>query len=88
MTSWTFPRSKRESSYWIPPTFSLRDSLSTAVKALGLRASAKGLELICDVDAKVPDTLIGDPLRLRQIVTNLVGKCDQIHRTRRSGDAR
>jgi signal transduction histidine kinase/DNA-binding response OmpR family regulator len=54
-------------------SFSLRDSLSTAVKALGLRASAKRLELICDVDAKVPDRLIGDPLRLRQIVTNLVG---------------
>jgi signal transduction histidine kinase/DNA-binding response OmpR family regulator len=54
-------------------SFSLRDSLSTAVKALGLRASAKKLELICDVDAKVPDKLIGDPLRLRQIVTNLVG---------------
>jgi len=53
--------------------FVLRDSLATAIKALGLRAGAKGLELICDVDANVPDTLIGDPLRLRQIVTNLVG---------------
>jgi PAS domain S-box-containing protein len=53
--------------------FVLRDTLSTAIKALGLRASAKGLELICDVDGDVPDTLMGDPLRLRQIVTNLVG---------------
>jgi PAS domain S-box-containing protein len=53
--------------------FVLRDSLSTAIKALGLRANAKGLELICDVDANVPDKLIGDPLRLRQIITNLVG---------------
>jgi PAS domain S-box-containing protein len=53
--------------------FILRDSLSTAIKALGLRAGAKGLELICDVDANVPDKLIGDPLRLRQIITNLVG---------------
>jgi two-component system sensor histidine kinase/response regulator len=53
--------------------FALRDSLSAAMKALGLRANAKGLELICDVDADVPDQLIGDPLRIRQIVTNLVG---------------
>jgi PAS domain S-box-containing protein len=53
--------------------FALRDSLSAAMKALGLRANAKGLELICDVDANVPDQLIGDPLRIRQIVTNLVG---------------
>jgi two-component system, sensor histidine kinase and response regulator len=53
--------------------FVLRDSLDTAIKALGLRANAKGLELICDVAGDVPERLIGDPLRLRQIVTNLVG---------------
>jgi two-component system, sensor histidine kinase and response regulator len=53
--------------------FVLRDTLDTAIKALGLRASAKGLELICDVAGDVPERLIGDPLRLRQIVTNLVG---------------
>jgi two-component system sensor histidine kinase/response regulator len=53
--------------------FVLRDNLDTAIKALGLRAGAKGLELISDVAADVPERLIGDPLRLRQIVTNLVG---------------
>jgi len=53
--------------------FALRDSLGATVKALGLRAHEKGLELICHIAPGVPDSLIGDSLRLRQIVTNLVG---------------
>jgi two-component system sensor histidine kinase/response regulator len=56
-----------------PLPFLLRDSLAATLKALGLRAGAKGLELICEVASEVPDGLIGDPLRLRQIITNLVG---------------
>jgi PAS domain S-box-containing protein len=56
-----------------PTPFALRDSLGETIKALGLRANAKGLELICDIDATVPDAWIGDSLRLRQILTNLVG---------------
>ncbi|MCX5724529.1 MAG: response regulator, partial [Nitrospirae bacterium] len=36
------------------------------------RATSKGLELVCAVDAMVPDQLEGDPLRLRQVVINLV----------------
>jgi PAS domain S-box-containing protein len=56
-----------------PTPFALRDSLGETIKALGLRANAKGLELICDIDARVPDAWIGDSLRLRQILTNLVG---------------
>jgi two-component system sensor histidine kinase/response regulator len=56
-----------------PLPFLLRDSLAATLKALGLRAGAKGLELICEVSSGVPDGLIGDSLRLRQIITNLVG---------------
>ena len=56
-----------------PIPFLLRDSLAATLKALGLRATAKGLELICEVSSDVPDALRGDPLRLRQIITNLVG---------------
>ena len=56
-----------------PTPFALRDSLSATVKALGLRAHEKGLELICHVGPEVPDALVGDSLRLRQILTNLVG---------------
>jgi len=52
--------------------FSLRDQLDDTLATLGLRASAKGLELANDVAADVPDGLVGDPGRLRQVVINLV----------------
>jgi two-component system sensor histidine kinase/response regulator len=52
--------------------FGLRDCLGDAVKSLALRAHEKQLELALDVDADVPDWLLGDPSRLRQIVVNLV----------------
>jgi signal transduction histidine kinase/ligand-binding sensor domain-containing protein/DNA-binding response OmpR family regulator/HPt (histidine-containing phosphotransfer) domain-containing protein len=53
--------------------FALRDSLSATVKTMGLIAQEKGLEFICHIDSDVPDELVGDALRLQQIVTNLVG---------------
>ncbi|MEX2175832.1 MAG: response regulator [Pirellulaceae bacterium] len=53
--------------------FSLRDTLGDAVKSLALRAHEKQLELALDVQRDVPDWLIGDPGRLRQIAINLVG---------------
>ncbi len=53
--------------------FMLRDTLDDTVKALGLRAQAKGLELACEIPPDVPEGLKGDPTRLRQIVMNLVG---------------
>ena len=53
--------------------FSLRDTLGDTITTLALRAEAKGLELACHIPQQVPDTLIGDPLRLRQIIINLVG---------------
>jgi len=54
-------------------SFNLRDTLETTVKALALRAHNKGLELICDLAPDVPDYVVGDPVRIRQIVTNLLG---------------
>ncbi len=53
--------------------FNLRESLSHSLNPLAFRAHEKGLELICHIHPNVPDTLIGDPGRLRQIVINLVG---------------
>jgi signal transduction histidine kinase len=54
--------------------FKLRDTLDTMLKTLAVRAHAKGLELACEVHPEVPDALVGDPGRLRQILINLVGK--------------
>ncbi len=51
--------------------FSLRDCIGTILKPLGMRADQKGLELMADIPATVPDHLIGDPMRLRQILINL-----------------
>jgi PAS domain S-box-containing protein len=53
--------------------FPLRDRLGHTLDTLALRAEQKGLELACRIDPAVPDKLIGDPGRLRQIVVNLIG---------------
>ncbi|MDQ2712379.1 MAG: ATP-binding protein [Acidobacteriota bacterium] len=53
--------------------FSLREHSTSAVKSLRLKAQEKDLELVLDIDSIVPDDLIGDPGRLRQILLNLVG---------------
>jgi len=56
-----------------PAEFNLRDSLEDAVRLLALRAQQKGLELACHIRPGVPDVVVGDRGRLRQIVVNLVG---------------
>ena len=53
--------------------FALRDGLGDAVQALAMRAAEKDLELVCHIPPDVPDSLVGDPSRLRQVVVNLVG---------------
>jgi PAS domain S-box-containing protein len=53
--------------------FELRDLAAETLKPLVLAAEAKGLELIFDISPEVPDAIVGDPLRLRQVITNLVG---------------
>lgn len=53
--------------------FSVSDCLGDAIQTLGLRAHQKGLELVGHISLEVPDMLIGDPDRLRQVVMNLAG---------------
>jgi len=53
--------------------FDLRESLETTLKAMALRADAKGLELLCEIAPEVPQFVRGDSNRLRQIIVNLVG---------------
>ncbi|MEO8260095.1 MAG: response regulator [Acidobacteriota bacterium] len=56
-----------------PIDFNLRDAVGDAASAVALKAHQKGLELIVDVEASIPQTLRGDPGRLRQILLNLLG---------------
>jgi len=53
--------------------FSLRDLVSDTLNTLVYRAESKGLELIGRISPAAPDELIGDPVRLRQVIINLVG---------------
>jgi signal transduction histidine kinase/CheY-like chemotaxis protein len=56
-----------------PIDFRLRDNLGDTLKTLAIRAHQKGLELAARVLPDVPDELVGDPVRLRQIIVNLIG---------------
>ncbi|MEX1232993.1 MAG: response regulator [Planctomycetaceae bacterium] len=51
--------------------FNLRENLESAMQALAMPAAQQGLELACRIPPKFHDALIGDPCRLRQIITNL-----------------
>jgi len=53
--------------------FSLRDTVGDALRIVAPRAHEKSLELACRIRPDVPDMLIGDPGRLRQVLLNLVG---------------
>ena len=53
--------------------FKLRASVAATAKALALRAHQKGLELTCDIRPDVPEVVVADPTRLRQIIVNLLG---------------
>jgi PAS domain S-box-containing protein len=53
--------------------FGLRDLVDQTVRALAVQAHSKGLELVYRVPPGVPDRLIGDAARLRQVMVNLIG---------------
>src|SRR6185295_15951088 len=53
--------------------FAPRTALEEVTELLAERAQSKGLEMTCLIDPAVPAVVRGDPGRLRQIVTNLLG---------------
>ena len=53
--------------------FDLPRLVSETLRTLSLRTEEKGLELICDTAHDIPNQLLGDPGRLRQILLNLIG---------------
>jgi signal transduction histidine kinase/DNA-binding response OmpR family regulator len=61
--------------------FDLRESLGDVIKAMSFRAHEKGLELVCDIHGNVPEIVIGDPGRLRQVLVNLVGNAAKFTET-------
>ena len=53
--------------------FNCRDTIESLMKSVSVKAHEKGLELIVEIEPDTPSFLFGDPLRLRQILTNLLG---------------
>jgi len=53
--------------------FQPRQNIEETIRSLALSAHQKGLELVCDIDRSVPETLIADGLRIRQVLVNLIG---------------
>jgi CheY-like chemotaxis protein len=56
-----------------PIVFIPRDTVGDAVKVLATLADRKGLKLACHIHPDVPEVLVGDPGRLRQVIINLIG---------------
>src|SRR5687768_1872766 len=57
---------------------SLRETLGVTMKTIALRAHEKGIELISNIHPSVPDKLVGDSVRLRQVITNLIGNAIKV----------
>jgi two-component system sensor histidine kinase/response regulator len=56
-----------------PICFDLHDGIDEAVRTLAVRAHEKHLELLCEWKGDVPDHVVGDAVRIRQIIVNLMG---------------
>jgi CheY-like chemotaxis protein len=53
--------------------FVLADVIGEAVKPLAVAADHKGIALLCNIAPHLPASVVGDPVRLKQVVTNLIG---------------
>jgi signal transduction histidine kinase/CheY-like chemotaxis protein len=56
-----------------PIPFNLRDHVEECARVLAVQSHEKGLELVCNVQSDVPEYVVGDVTRLRQILVNLLG---------------
>ncbi|HSU59385.1 MAG TPA: two-component regulator propeller domain-containing protein [Bryobacteraceae bacterium] len=56
-----------------PIDFNLRESMEDTIRSIAYRAHQKRLELICNVEPDIPSLVNADPVRLRQVVLNLLG---------------
>ncbi|MEN9982865.1 MAG: hypothetical protein RI918_834 [Pseudomonadota bacterium] len=67
--------SKIEASKMLIETisFDLRRLILDTLRSLSLKAQEKNLELVLDLDPKIPERLVGDPGRIRQVLLNLIG---------------
>ena len=59
--------------------FALSDELEQIMRTFSLQAAQKDLELTCELASEIPEMVVGDPTRLRQIVNNLAGQRTQVH---------
>lgn len=61
--------------------FNLREQIEKTCEVMAFRAHEKGLELNCHLAEDIPTSFIGDPVRLHQILTNLIGNAIKFTRT-------
>ena len=54
-------------------SYSVRSAVFGVLKTLAVKASQNKLDLLYKIEPEIPDFLVGDPFRLRQVITNLVG---------------
>ena len=73
MISWIFPKLKRANSRFELLDFELIDTVESTLDLLAERAHTKGIELASAMAPDLPTRLRGDPGRLRQILTILIG---------------
>ena len=71
-----------------PIQFNLAECLREQTASLSVRAQEKGLDLIIQIEHDVPEIIIGDSVRLGQIIVNLVGNANQVFVSRDDQDSR